>query len=197
MIRYTLSLLALILLAVIMQQFLPSLTIFHHSRVLLVPLVFLCSAVTLPTPLMLLLAFVCGFITDVENTLGPHGGDPEVYPIAVESLRFGHSILLYGVMGFIMQGIQPLFRQGRWQLSVIISGISIFIYLTSQFLLINFVRGDFSFSHGTFLMIVFTSGLTTLFSPLVFWLLFRIADWTSYTIRLDGLKRDPARPRMA
>jgi len=193
MIRYTLCLLILVLLAVVVQQFLPALTMLNGSRMLLVPLVFLCGAVTLPTPLMLGLAFVCGFLTDAESTLGPHGGDPEVYTRPVEALRFGYSILLYGVMGFIMQGIQPLFRQGRWQVSTLLTGVSVFLYLLTEYLLINFVRGGFSFGRGTLFKIVFTSGLTTLFSPLVFWLLFRIADWSGYTIRLDGLKRGATR----
>ena len=195
MIRYTFCIVILVLLAVVAQQFLPALDVLNGSRMLLVPLVFLCSAITLPTPLMLALAFICGFLTDAEGTLGPHGGDPEVYTRPTEMLRFGYSIVLYGVMGFIMQGIQPLFRQGRWQVSTLLTGVSVFLYLLTEYLLINFVRGDFTFSRGTLFKIVVTSGLTTIFSPLVFWLLFRLADWSGYTIRLDGLKRGATRAR--
>lgn len=195
MIRYTLCILVLVLVAVVVQQFLPALDPLNGSRMLLVPLVFLCSAITLPTPLMLGLAFVCGFLTDAEATLGPHGGDPEIYTRPTEALRFGYSIVLYGVMGFIMQGIQPLFRQGRWQVSTLLTGVSVFLYLLTEYLLINFVRGGFTFSRGTLFKIVFTSGLTTLFSPLVFWLLFRLAEWSGYTIRFDGLKRGASRAR--
>jgi hypothetical protein len=197
MIRYTFCLLILVLLAVVVQQFLPALDVLNGSRMLLVPLVFLCGAVTLPTPLMLALAFVCGFLTDAEATLGPHGGDPEVYIRQTEALRFGYSIVLYGVMGFIMQGIQPLFRQGRWQVSTLLTGVSVFLYLLTEYLLINFVRGGFTFGRVTLLKIMFTSGLTMIFSPLVFWLLFRLAEWCDYTIRLDGLKRGATRGRPA
>ncbi|BCX49896.1 hypothetical protein HAHE_38040 [Haloferula helveola] len=193
MIRYTLSLIALVLLAVIIQQFIPALTPLFGSRLMLVLLVFLCASSTVPAPVMLILAFVCGFLHDAENALGPHGGDPEVYNPGVEQLRFGYSIVLYGLMGYLMQGIQPLFRQGKWQFSAILSGIAVFLYLLSEFLLINFVRGDFTFSRSTFFKITFTSSLTMLFSPLVFWLLFRMAEWSHYTIRFDGLKKQNRR----
>ena len=74
MIRYSIFLLLLVVVAVIVQQFMPSLTALYGSRLLLVALVFLCASVTVPVPVMLLLAFVCGFLTDAQNTLGAHGG---------------------------------------------------------------------------------------------------------------------------
>lgn len=189
MIRYTASLVILVLLAVVLQQFVPPLAPLFESRVMLVALVFLCASSTVPAPVMLILAFLCGFITDAENWIGPHGGDPEVYPRPVEPLHFGYSIALYAVMGYLMQGIQPLFRQGKWQFSAALSGIAVFLYLLAEYLLINFVRGGFSFTRWTFLKIAFSSGVTMLLSPLVFWLLFRLADWSRYTIRFDGMKR--------
>lgn len=189
MIRYTFTLLILVAVAVIAQQFIPSLTGLYGSRLFLVALVFLCAAVTVPVPVMLLLAFVCGFLTDAQNVLGPHGGDPEVYPQQVEQLRFGYSIVLYGVMGYLMHGIQPLFRQGQWQFSAMLSGIAVFLYLLAEYLLINFIRGGFVMNQAVVLKIACSSGLTMIFSPLVFWLLFRLADWCGYSIRLDRVKK--------
>lgn len=189
MIRYTLCVLLLIVVALVVEQFVPAFTGLYGSRLLLVALVFLCASVTVPAPMMLLLAFFCGLLTDAQNTLGPHGGDPEVYQPAVQPLRFGYSILLYGVIGFLMQGIQPLFRQGKWQYSALLSGVAVFVYLSAEYLLINFVRGGFEFSEPTLLKIFFSAGLTMLFSPLVFALLFRIADACRYVIRFDGLKK--------
>ena len=194
MIRYTASLVLLVLLAVIVQQFIPAFTLLFGSRLMLVVLVFLCSASTVPAPVMLMLAFLCGFLTDAENAIGPHGGDPEVYTRPVEPLRFGYSIALYAVMGYLMQGIQPLFRQGKWQFSAILSGIAVFLYLLVEYLLINFVRGGFSFNRWTFLRIAFSSGITMLLSPLVFWLLFQLADRSRYTIRFDGIRRRKRQP---
>jgi cell shape-determining protein MreD len=193
MIRYTISILLLVVVAIIAQQFIPSLTGLYGSRFLLLALVFLCASVTVPVPVMLLLAFVCGFLTDAQNTIGPHGGDPEVYTRPVEQLRFGYSILLYGFMGFLMHGIQPLFRQGQWQFSAMLSGVAVFLYLLVEYLLINFIRGGFAMNQSVLLKIACSAAITMVFSPLVFWLLFRLADWSGYTIRMDGLKK--AKPR--
>ena len=148
-----------------MQQFLPAFTGIHQSRILLVQLVFLCEAVTLGQPTMLLLAFIGGFFWDAHCALGPHGGDPEVYSQQVESLRFGYSIFLFGGMGFLMQGIQPLFKQGKWQFSAVLSGIAIFLYQAAEYAIINFVRGDFVLSTATLKQMLFTSLLTMLFPP--------------------------------
>lgn len=189
MIRYTLTTLLLLLTAFVVQQFLPAFTGLHSARILLVQLVFLCTAVTVGTPTMLLLAFVGGFLWDAQCVLGPLGGSPEIYTDPVESLRFGYSILLFGAMGFLMQGIQPLFRQGKWQFSALLSGIAVFLYLCAEYALINFVRGEFVLSRGTILQISLTALLTMLFSPLVFWLLFRISNACRHVIRFDGIKR--------
>ncbi|MGB6219698.1 hypothetical protein [Haloferula sp.] len=189
MIRYTISLLILVIVSVVVQQFIPSLTGLNGSRFLLVALVFLCAAVTVPVPVMLLLAFVCGFLSDAQNTLGPHGGDPEVYTRPVEQLRFGYSIVIYGIMGYLMHGIQPLFRQGQWQFSAMLSGVAVFLYLMGEYLLINFIRGGFVMNQTVLLKIACSSAITMIFSPLVFWLLFRLADWSRYTIRFEGLKK--------
>ena len=139
---------------------------------------------------MLLLAFIGGFFWDAHCALGPHGGDPAIYTQQVESLRFGYSILLFGAMGYLMQGIQPLFKQGKWQFSAFLSGIAIFLYLSAEYAIINFVRGDMVLRSSTLFQMLFTSLLTMLFSPLVFWLLFRIAKACDHSINPEaGRKR--------
>jgi hypothetical protein len=138
---------------------------------------------------MLLLAFIGGFCWDAQCALGPHGGDPEVYTQQVESLRFGYSILLFGAMGVLMQGIQPLFKQGKWQFSALLSGIAVLLYLATEYAIINFVRGNFVLSKATVYQIVFTSLLTMLFSPLIFWLLFRIAEACDHSINPEAGRR--------
>jgi hypothetical protein len=189
-IRYSFITILLLLASFVVQQFLPALTGIHQSRIMLIQLVFLCAAVTVGQPTMLLLAFIGGFFWDSHCALGPHGGDPEVYTQQVESLRFGYSILLFGAMGFLMQGIQPLFKQGKWQFSAFLSGIAIFLYLAAEYAIINFVRGDFVLSKATVMQMVFTSLLTMLFSPFVFWLLFRVAKFCDHSINPDaGRKR--------
>jgi cell shape-determining protein MreD len=196
-IRYSLSLFVFVLLALVVQQFIPSLTGLFNSRLLLVTLVFLCASVTVGPPVMLALAFTCGFLWDAQSALGPPGGDPLVYNSPAQSLRFGYSIILYGVIGYLMQGIQPLFREGKWQVSAFLVGVSIFVYLVAEYLIINFVRGDFIFPRATLFQIVFTSVLTMLFSPLVFWILFYIAGRFGHEIRFEGLKKKKRRRALA
>ena len=189
MIRYHISLILLLLAACVVQQFLPAVTSFFDVRVLLVQLVFICCVVTVGFSPMLLLAFISGFLWDANNSLGPQGGDAEVYLYPADSLRFGYSIILFALMGIIMQGIQPIFRNGMWHLSAIIAGGVISLYLLTEYLLINFVRGEWIFPAHVFHQIWMTAVFSTLCSPPVFWLLFKLADWFGYTIRYDGLKR--------
>jgi cell shape-determining protein MreD len=192
-IRYSTITILLLLASFVVQQFIPAFTGIHQSRILLVQLVFLCAAVTVGQPTMLLLAFIGGFLWDSHCAIGPHGGDPEVYTQQVESLRFGYSILLFGAMGFLMQGIQPLFKQGKWQFSALLSGVAIFLYLAAEYAIINFVRGDFVLSKATILQMLFTSLLTMFFSPFVFWVLFSVAKICNHSINPDaGRKRQHA-----
>ena len=93
-------------------------------------------------------------------------------------------------MGFLMQGLQPLFKQGKWQFSALLSGIAIFLYLAAEYVIITFVRGGFVLSKATVMQMLFTSLLTMLFSPLIFWLLFRIARACDHSINPEaGRKR--------
>lgn len=188
MIKYTASIFLFTLIACMTQQFMPAIGGLFGARVLILPLVFLCVSVTVEIPTMLSLAFLCGFIWDAQHWLPPHGGDPDIYPEPTDTLRFGYSILLYGMMGFLMQGIQPLFRNGKWQLSSLLTGIAILLYLVSEYLLINFVHGDFTFPAAALYRIYLTSALTMLFSPLVIWLLTETAQRCDHTIQYQGLK---------
>lgn len=193
MIRYSILSIFLLLAAFVVQQFLPAFTGLHHSRILLVQLVFLCVAVTVGTPTMLLLAFAGGLLWDAHSVMGPHGGDPDVYTQQVESLRFGYSIILFGAMGFLMHGIQPLFKQGKWHFSALLSGIAVLLYLGAEYMLISFVRGGMILTPATVNQMAFTSLLTMLFSPLIFWMLFRIAKACDHSINPEAGKRNRRR----
>lgn len=189
MIRYHISIIFLILAACILQQFLPAIIGFHDARIHLFALTFLCCAVTIGFSPMLILAFLCGFIWDAQNALSSHGGDPTVYKYPLEHIRFGSSIILYGMMGVIMQGVQPLFQRGVWQLSAVLTGVAILFYLLSEYLLINIIRGELYFPKRVFYQMLWSSLLTMLCSPLIFFFLFKLAKWCKFTIRFDGLKR--------
>lgn len=160
----------------------PAFTGLSHARILIVHLVFLCAAVTVATPTMLLSAFIAGLLWDAHCSLAPITMDPEVYTHPAESLRFGYSILLFAAMGFLMQGLNPIFRQGKWQFSALLTGVAIFLYLTAEFILISFVRGDFVISRSIMRLMSYTSLLTMLFSPIVFWILYSIAKLFDYSL---------------
>ena len=194
MIRYSLITILLLLAAFVVQQFLPAFTGIYNSHIYLVQLVFLCCAVTVGQRTMLLLAFIGGFFWDAQCWLGPNGGDIEVYTQQVESLRFGYSILLFGAMGILMQGIQPLFKQGKWQFSALLSGIAVWLYLAAEYAIINFVRGNPELTKATVMQMVFTALLTMLFSPLVFWLLFSIAKACHHSINPEAGRRPRRAP---
>ena len=182
MIRFSIATILLLLAAFAAQQFMPAFTGLHHSRILLVQLAFLCCAVASGQPLMLLLAFIGGFLWDAQCTLAPHPGDATIYTQPTESLRFGYSILLFAAAGYLMQVIQPLFRQGKWLFTTALIGLTLMLYLTLECGLISFIRGELQIDRPTFLQILFTSLLTTPLAPLLLaplWLIARACDYPS------------------
>jgi cell shape-determining protein MreD len=182
LLRFNLSAVFLLLAAFLVQQFMPAFTGLSHSRILIVHLVFLCAAVSVATPTMLLLAFIGGILWDAHCSLAPIIADPEVYTQPAESLRFGYSILLFAGMGFLMQGLSPLFREGKWQFSALLTGIATFLYLVADYALISFVRGEFVMSRSIARLMSYSALLTMLFSPLVFWLLYRLAKLFDHSL---------------
>ena len=167
MIRFSIATILLLLAAFAAQQLMPAFTGLHHSRILLVHLAFLCCAATTRQPLMLLLAFIGGFLWDAQCTLAPHPGDSTIYTQPTESLRFGYSILLFAAAGYLMQFIQPLLRDGKWLITTALIGLNLMLYLTLEYGLIRFIRGELEINRPTFLQILFTSLLTTPLTPLL------------------------------
>lgn len=188
MIRYLLTVLIILLLAFVLRQFIPVFPGFYHVRFFLVPLIFICAAVTLDVIGMLLLSFVCGLLWDAQHTILPVVGDPDVYPEVAATLKFGYSIFLFAIAGFVMQGVQPLFREGKWQVSVLVTGVALFLYLFVEMMLLSFVRGRIMLTGDTLRFIFFSSVLTMFFSPLVFLVLFKMAKAYRYQISYKGLK---------
>lgn len=182
MLLYSISLIGLLLLSCIVQQFLTSISSWYDARILILPLIVLCGSVTVSTGIMLILAYLGGFLWDAQQILSVTQGDPIVYQNSPDSLQFGYSVVLYTLMGFLMQGIRPIFREGKWYLSAILAGVSIFLYLFVEYLLRGFVGGGFHQNDGMIQQIWATSVLTMLLSPLIFWILFRVADLCGHTI---------------
>ena len=189
MIRFLISLTGLLLLSCLFQQFLPVISAWYDARILLLILVFLCCAVALPLPAMLLLAFIGGFLWDAQQIIIHTQGDPNVYQTAPANVRFGTSIILFALSGLFMQGIQPIFKQGKWHISALLTGVALFLYLLIELSVLSFIRGSFLLSGGILTQISLTSFITMLLSPIIFWLIFRIAALYGHTIQYEGLKR--------
>ena len=175
MFRYSISVLFLILLAVIFQQFLPAFIGLYNSRVFLLLIVFLCVAVTVPLPVMFLYALICGFLWDAQCALSGDKLDMGIYQVSASSLRFGMSILLFGLTGALMHGFQQLFLQGKWYLSAILTGIATFVYLIAEYGLLDFTRGAVTINRGVMLQISYTSLFSVIVSPAIFGMLFLLA----------------------
>lgn len=191
MFRYSISLLLLLLLAVIAQQFLPSLSDLYNARVFILLIVFLCIAVSVPLPVMFLYALMCGFFWDAQCTVGSPEVDTSIYQNPVPSLRFGSSILLFGFAGLLMHGFRPLFLQGKWYLSALLTGITTFLYSITEYAAIDFVRGSFTMSRGVLCQSGYTALCSIIVSPFVFWLLFYLARLFDHSI--VETKRQPRR----
>lgn len=185
MIRYLLTVLVMLLAAFVLRQFVPVFPEFYHVRFFLVLLIFICAAVTLDVVGMLLLSFVCGVLWDAQHIILPVSGDSEVYPEGAATLRFGYSIFLFAIAGFVMQGVKPLFKEGRWQVSILVTGIALFLYLFVELMLLSFVRGRVALTGDTLRFIFFSALLTMSFSPLVFLILFKLAKSFGYKIRME------------
>jgi hypothetical protein len=194
---FSLLLFLLICISMVLQEFIPTIEMVHHGRLLLVPVVFLSSSITVPYPVMLALALAAGLMWDARNVVMVEGAAPgldsytdgEIVTAMEVDLPFGYTIFLYGLLGSLMQGVRPLFRRGRWELPSVMIGFATLLLLLFEYLFINFRRGDFYFPAEIWHKIVSSALLSMLVAPLVFLLLYRLAAGSGYRIRYEGLAR--------
>ncbi|MGK0189534.1 MAG: hypothetical protein ACI9R3_005351 [Verrucomicrobiales bacterium] len=190
-------------LAFLIQEIVPSIPWAYDAVLCLVPVVFFSGAITVPYPVMLLLAFFVGFVTDARHVIAEipvqhlaeslasgnlvHGA--QSLSGTSSHLSFGYSIFLYGLLGSLMQGIRPLFRRGRWELPVLMTGIATFLLLLLSYLVMEFRSGDFAFPVTIWYYMLASSLLSMIISPLMFFLLYRLSQAANYQIRFEGLTR--------
>lgn len=192
---FTLLLFVLSALALIAQDFIPVIDWAYHSRVFVVPVVFFAAAISVPYPVMLMLAFFTGFLWDARNLVTTRFEDVAelAHQIGVGApqggVAFGFSIFLYALLGSLIQGIRPLFRRGRWELPVLMTGICTFLLLLIEYLWINFRRGGFVFPVEVWYHLVTTALLSMFVAPLAFFFIDRLACLSGYYVRYEGLTR--------
>jgi len=189
----------LLLLTFMVQEFIPGLEIAQFATLFLPAVFFFCASVAAPFSMMLLLAFITGFIWDARYLPGAIesvGGLEDVFGTGADAefgagsqpLPFGLSIVLFGMLGMLMQGIRPLFKRGRLELPVLMVGVAMFLWLLSQYLIITFLRGSLQFPAGVWSKMITDTLLGMLVAPLVFLLLYSLARLSSYEIKYEGLR---------
>jgi hypothetical protein len=144
---------------------------------------------------MLCFAFATGFVWDALHHISVKWADIAHAAMELDAVppasggAFGFSIFLYALLGALMHGIRPLFRRGRWELPVLMTGAGTFLLLTLEYAFINFRRAGFSFPVEVWEHIAATSVLSTIVAPMVFLLINWLAKLSGYRIRYEGLRR--------
>jgi len=186
---FNVSTFGIIFVSLILQQFLPTFHWAHGAFVFVVAAAFFCCAISVPFPVMLGLAIFTGLMWDGLNVVIPSDGELSNSAAAVKDIRLGTSVLLFGLLGAMMQGLRPLFRRGRWELPIIMTGVGTFFFLLIQYLLVRFTLELIVFPASVWFQIVTTSLVCMLISPLIFFILHLLAKKTGYQIRYEGLRR--------
>lgn len=180
MIKHTLSVIFLVIIACLLQRIIPTFHILYDAKILIFPLLFLSLCFSLEFPIILLISFLCGFLWDVQYSLSPQGGNEKIYENVIESLPFGYSILLYALMGWILLRFQGLFRASKLLIQVLIIGATILLYLILDYLMIFFIRGNYSFTFAVGMHILFSCLLTIIFCPPILWIIHQINIFYQY-----------------
>jgi cell shape-determining protein MreD len=189
----------LLLLTFMVQEFIPGLEIAQFATLFLPAVFFFSASVAAPFSMMLVLAFMTGFIWDARHLPGvveTLSGAEDVFGTGADlelgagthPLPFGLSIVLFGMLGTLLQGIRPLFKRGRLELPVLMVGLATFVWLLTQYLIITFLRGSLQFPAGVWSKMITDSLLAMLAAPLIFLLLYSLARLSSYEIKYEGLR---------
>lgn len=175
----------LLLLGFVVQEFIPAIDWAFGAAVMLVPTLFLCAAVTVPFPLMLVYAFGVGILWDARHlAMDAFEGDATSPNL---DLPLGYTVLILGLCGSLMQGIRPLFRRGRFELPVLMVGIGVLLWLLAEYLFIAFRRGGASFPSDFWMKLGTTALFSLLIAPLLLFFLHQFAAWSKFKISYDGI----------
>lgn len=172
MIRYFIGALLLLIVGAIIQQWIPPFgDSFYSSKVLLVPLIFFCSAHILTYSQTLVLAFFTGLFWDAEHIIAPYYETTQIELDTVDNLKFGYSIFLFGLLGFFIKLLQALIPLRGMLIFTPIVFLSFILYLLLENLMILFVRGTLTYDHRFLFKVFFITLFSSTLSPLFFVLL--------------------------
>ena len=159
----------LLSLALCVQEFIPRLgENASFGTVLFFPLWFLCTAVTLPYPVMLAAAFFSGLLWDLRHMVDPGLG---ANGLVAGGTAFGMSILLFGLLGNLMHGVRPLYMKRQMGFPILMVGAGLFLFRFLEYLFLNFKRGNFQFPQPVFREMCSTAIISMILAPLVYFFL--------------------------
>ena len=104
----------------------------YGVRVLLMPIVMFYGALALPVPGMLALAFCGGLMWDALHVQIDLAGEGSA------EVALGGSIVLYAILGALMNGFRPLFQRGRWEIHCLLSGVCTSVIVLAEYLMRTF-----------------------------------------------------------
>lgn len=167
---FFLVLLVSMFVGLVVQHFIAPLPPFG-VRVLLMPIIMFYGALALPVPGMLALAFCGGLMWDALHVqidlVGGEGGGPIV------EVALGWSIVLYAILGALMNGFRPLFQRGRWEIHCLLSGLCTSVIVLAEYLMRTFRQEPvlFLFNKEVWWRIGGAGLIATLLSPFFFFAL--------------------------
>ena len=147
----------------------------YGVRVLLMPVVMFYGALALPVPGMLALAFCGGLMWDALHVQ---------VDLAHETaeVALGWSVILYALLGALMNGFRPLFQRGRWEIHCLLSGICTSLIVFAEYLMRTFRQEEvaFIFNKEVWWRIGGAGLVAALLSPFFFLVLNYIAFLAGY-----------------
>ena len=154
----------------------------YGARVLLMPLIMFYGALALPVPGMLALAFCGGLMWDALHVQIELAGEGST------EVALGWSIVLYAILGALMNGFRPLFQRGRWEIHCLLSGVCTSFIVLAEYLMLTFRREPvvFVFDREIWWRIGGAGLVAALLSPFFFFALNHLAF-------LAGFDPQPAR----
>lgn len=173
MIRFFFICLGFLLIGIIVQQWIYSLDFaFMGGRALITPLLFICIAQAQRYTATLVFAFLTGLIWDADHCLGALSSSPapEIAPI-LENLRYGYSIVLFGLIGFLIKLTQSLIPLRGLIINTLLTLFFFHLYLILESSLFFFIRGSIPENWEILTHISKISILSTIPAPLVLYLL--------------------------
>ncbi len=186
MTRYLLCLLAMTVLAFVVQEFSPRWPLLWNAELLIVHALFCAIAIATPFPVMLAFALITGFLWDARYQIPLEASTALASSVAQNELPFGFAVFSFGLSGLILQGLRPTFREQSIVLPVVFISVVTALSLFAEYCVLRFHRGSWFFSLGIAWQILLSSLFCSLISPVFLLCLSRLAKRFRYRIRLDG-----------